>query len=130
MIEEPKPIRPGDQVLVKATVIEIGDDPHDPEVVVWFNGAQHITTVMNIQRAPGKVYRGTQRPPVQTLDADGERFVLDSRPMLPREPPTVEELEEAARQLGLLDKDEEPPAPINDRWLQPHRCPEACGGYH
>lgn len=94
MIEKPKPIQVGDEVLVKATVTEVlDDDPHDPTIVVWFNGMAHHTTVMNIQQKPGKVYRKAE-PTSRSLRtvSPGERFVIDSRPMLPLEPPTEEEL--------------------------------------
>lgn len=45
-----RPLQPGDKVLVRATVTAIGDDPHDPDLRVWFNGMEHVTTVMNVER--------------------------------------------------------------------------------
>ncbi len=50
-----KPFAPGDKVLVSATITEINDDdPHDPQVIVWFNGQPHSTTVMNLQHDKSK----------------------------------------------------------------------------
>lgn len=46
-----RPFAPGDKVLVSATITEIDldGDPHDPSVIVWFNGQPHATTVMNLR---------------------------------------------------------------------------------
>lgn len=63
-----KPFAPGDKVLVSATITEVNDDdPHDPQVIVWFNGQPHSTTVMNLQHDNSKKPTtrsswGTERP--------------------------------------------------------------------
>ncbi len=45
--------REGDKVLVEATVAAVfDDDPHDPSVVVYFNGQTASTTIMNLRRVP------------------------------------------------------------------------------
>lgn len=47
-----KALQVGDKVLVRATITAIPEDsdPHDPTIVVWFNGNAHETTVMNVRR--------------------------------------------------------------------------------
>lgn len=45
------PFHPGDEVWVRAVITEIyDDDPHDPTVIVWFNGAPAATTIMNLKK--------------------------------------------------------------------------------
>lgn len=77
-----KPLAVGDKVLVHATItqIDLDGDPHDPSVIVWFNGQPHSTTVMNLELPKGLVYRSGM-PPSRTLDPPGQlpsKFVQET----------------------------------------------------